>query len=245
MRNETFDYNSNGLDVYPDAAIIREQPSLNVPYNHDVSTANTNDSVMNDNVSAVLHATAPIAVGGHVDLTTQSYPMVSSNETQYNYVNEQASVQDPPQSVVDTSFSLPDNSLNVISSTQYNYVNGQALIQNPPQTIMNTPFPLPVDSSHDMTLNPPQTPTDNSEIFRFAIPGFQIIVIPISSPLAYLNNFDMQNQFQQDYAFSSYNSPQLYQDNSGVYESVYEIPNGSSVNTHNYRSQSQHHQQTL
>ena len=173
-RNETFVYNSNGFDIYSNAA-----NSLNVACG-DMNAAcdRTNDFVMSD-----------MAPDGRVDLTMQSYPTMSSNEAQYNYVNEQVSIQNPPQSVMNTYSSLPSNPLN-------------------------------------MTFNPPQMPTSNSEIFRFMIPGFQIVVIPMTSPFANLSNFDMQYQFQQDHAFSSHNSSQLYQDVSGV-------SGGSFVNIHN------------
>src|ERR1044072_7062684 len=51
------------------------------------------------------------------------------------------------------------------------------------------------------SLNTNFSQSNNSEIFRFEIPGFKIIVIPTSSPFANLTNLDMQNQFQQDYSY--------------------------------------------
>ena len=54
--------------------------------------------------------------------------------------------------------------------------------ENLPRSVMDTASFLP-DNFFNMTFNPPlQMPTNDSEIFRFAIPGFQIIVIPMSSP---------------------------------------------------------------
>ena len=178
------DNNNNGLGIYSDATNVIGRPSLNFPWN-DANAAN--DFV------------APMTVNGHIDLTTQGYT-TSSNEAQYNYINNL------PRFVMDTS-SLPDNFFN-------------------------------------MDFNPPpQMPTNDSDIFRFAFPGYQIIVIPTSSPFANLNNFDMQCQFQQDQAFSSYTTSighsQLNQDVSGVYGTH----SGSSV-IHNDQSQHHdHHQQ--
>jgi hypothetical protein len=158
---------------------------------------------------------APMTVNGHIDLTTQGYT-TSSNEAQDNYVSEQVSGQNLPRSVMDTVSSLP-----------YNFFN---IDFNP-------------DNFFNMDFNPPpQIPTNDPEIFRFAIPGFQIIVIPTSSPFANLSNFDIQCQLQQEQAFPSYTTSishsQLNQDVSGVYETH----SGSSV-IHNNHQQQHHHQQ--
>ena len=110
---------------------------------------------------------------------------------------------------------------------------------------MDTFSSLP-DNSLNMTFNSPQIP---SGIFRFEIPGFQIVVIPTSSPFADLNDSDMQLQFQQD-DFSSYASsicpPQLNQEQSYI-SGAYETSGGSSINNHNNQSQPHHHydQRTL
>ena len=117
-------------------------------------------------------------------------------------------------------YSTPSN------EAQYNRSNTiteQVSIQNPIQPVIDTSSSLP-----DNSFNSPQIPINYySEIFRFAIPGFQIILIPTSCPFADLNDFDMQYQFQQDQASSSYDSSQLYQDVSGVYETS---GSGSSAN---------------
>jgi hypothetical protein len=181
-------FNNNRLETYSNITnVTQEQHSLNVPWD-DVNAAcdYTNDFIANNNVPA-FHATAPMtssAVNGRIDLTTQSYPTTSSNEAHLAH---------------------------------HNYVNEQVSIQNPPQYVMDAPSSMPADNS---------LPTNDSEVFRFVVPGFTILVIP-TSPLAYLNNFDMQPQFQQD-DFSSYNSSQSY------------LTNPSTYNIHN--NQSQHHQ---
>ncbi|GBC21313.2 hypothetical protein RIR_jg24397.t1 [Rhizophagus irregularis DAOM 181602=DAOM 197198] len=51
-----------------------------------------------------------------------------------------------------------------------------------------------------MEQNHDDNPSVNSvsDIFRFVIPGFHIVVIPmVSSPLVNLSNLDIQYQFQQ------------------------------------------------
>src|SRR5207248_6265709 len=71
------------------------------------------------------------------------------------------------------------------SSNEMQYDNcntEQASIQHP---VMNT-------------LPSPQIQTNDSEIYRFVIPGFHIIILPMSSPLVNLNNLDLQYQLQQD-----------------------------------------------
>ena len=91
-----------------------------------------------------------------------------------------------PDGCVDlTMQSYPTMSSN---EARYNYVNEQVSIQNPPPSVMNTYSSLP-SNPPNMTFNLPQMPTNNSEIFRFMIPGFQIVVIPTSSPFANLSNF--------------------------------------------------------
>src|SRR5581483_7395321 len=187
-----------GLETYYNVTNVTQRPtSLNRPWS-DVNAAACNysndDFVVNDNIF-------PMTPDGHVDFATQNY---QAQYNRNNTITEQDSIQNPPQSIMDTSSSLPNGSPN-------------------------------------MSFNPPQTPINDSEIFKFAIPGFQIIVIPTSAPFAYSNNFDMQYQFQRDDAFSSYNSPQLHQDIS----SVHETPGGSSIDIYNNRSQPYHHQQTL
>ncbi|GBB84884.1 hypothetical protein RclHR1_11470005 [Rhizophagus clarus] len=49
--------------------------------------------------------------------------------------------------------------------------------------------------------------TNNSQLFRFEIPGFEIIIIPTSSSFVNLNNLNMQNHqnhFQQDLSNNGY-----------------------------------------
>ena len=196
-KDGTFVFNNNGLDVYSNETnVIQGQPSLDIPYDSVNATCSyPNDFVMNDNIVPVLHTTTsmtPFTIDGCVDW----YP-TSSDEVQDNHNTDIE--QNHPQSVVNTTSSLPDNMTPQIQTS--------------------------------MAAN-------NPEIYRFVIPGFQIVVIPTSSPFAVLNDFDMQYQFQQDHTFSS----QSYQDVSGVREStMYETPGGSSVNIH----QSQHHHNSL
>jgi hypothetical protein len=92
------------------------------------------------------------------------------------------------------------------------------------------------------SLNTNSSQANNSEIFQFEIPGFKIFVVPTSSPFANLTNLDtMQNQFQQDYTYSTpslYTSmvgpSQLNQEQSYVSSkfSVSGSSGGSSVNIH-------------
>ena len=88
-----------------------------------------------------------------------------------------------------TPFAI-DGHIDLTTQSYPESYNGQVSTQNPPQPVMDTPSYLQ-DNSLNMTLNLPQMPTDNSEIFRFAIPGFQIVVIPTFS---HLNDFNMQYQ---------------------------------------------------
>lgn len=83
------------------------------------------------------------------------------------------------------------------NSSQYIYhANNE-----PMQRIQNIPI------SPNMNVNHP-------EIFRFDIPGFQIVIIPVSSPLACLNNLNMQDQFQHDHTYLNYSSPNIITNNS-------------------------------
>ncbi|CAB4427070.1 unnamed protein product [Rhizophagus irregularis] len=81
--------------------------------------------------------------------------------------------------------SLMDNQLG--TSTQYYHPTFTTSYHAPQYN-----FPLLYDIQQN-NFNTPQT--DNSEIFRFNIPGFKIIVIPNSVNLA---NLDLQNLFPQD-----------------------------------------------
>ena len=56
-----------------------------------------------------------------------------------------------------------------------------------PQHTLQNPSSTPLNSLNTMIANPSQ-----SEIFRFEIPGFRIIVIPTSSPFANLTDLDAQ-----------------------------------------------------
>src|SRR4051794_11181723 len=56
----------------------------------------------------------------------------------------------------------------------------QNLLQNPPPSLLNYP--------------------QTNETFTFEIPGFKIIVVPTTSPIA---NYNMQNQIQQDLNYSN------------------------------------------
>ncbi|RIA98557.1 hypothetical protein C1645_749666 [Glomus cerebriforme] len=111
---------------------------------------------------------------------------------------------------IDSTYSTPFN------ETQCNFdaTIGQV---SPSQSVMNSSLPI---NLADMTINPQ---TNDSEIFRFMIPGFQTVIIPTSSPLTNLSDVDMQYQFQQDHTFldpSLYNpsvsSPQLNQEQNYI-----------------------------
>jgi hypothetical protein len=95
-----------------------------------------------------------------------------------------------------------------------------------------------VTQQHDQLVNSFQT---NSEIFRFEIPGFKIIItcIPTTSSLV---NLDMQNQFQQNYSSNivndnsqtqfqqDYTSPSIVADNSQIQFQQNYTPSNNIVN---------------
>jgi hypothetical protein len=66
---------------------------------------------------------------------------------------------------------------------------------------------------------------NNPRIFRFEIPGFEIVVIPTTPTTSFSNsaNLNMQNQFQQDQT----QFQQQQQNSRGV--------NGSFINFNNFR----------
>ena len=130
----------------------------------------------------------------------------------YNYTNDLAvndNILPAPHATTPMNYDFATQS----SCNEYyrnNSIAEQVSIQNPLQ--------FATSSLPDNSFNPSQIPINYSEIFRFVIPGFQIVVIPTSSPFADLNDFDIQYQFQPGQAFSSFNSSQLNQDVSGAYE---------------------------
>ncbi|CAB4397540.1 unnamed protein product [Rhizophagus irregularis] len=83
-------------------------------------------------------------------------------------------------------------------------------------------------SSLNMIYNSSQS---HSEVFRFEIPGFKIIIIPNSSPhsslYANLDNLDIQNQSQQ-----AFTSPNVVIDNSQI--QFQQDSNESFTNSNNF-----------
>ncbi|CAB4374109.1 hypothetical protein RhiirA5_482856 [Rhizophagus irregularis] len=80
-------------------------------------------------------------------------------------------------------------------STTTSYVPqyiGHNVNQNSPQFIQNISPPF----------NFPQT--NHPQMFRFEIPGFEIIIVPTSPPFVNLNNLDMENHLQQDLSNNGY-----------------------------------------
>jgi hypothetical protein len=133
----------------------------------------------------------------------------------------------------DQNISPPLSSLN---NTSYTISNHEQ--QQPVYTFLNNdsatqPLSYAPQYIDQTPLNSLNAMIVQSEIFRFEIPGFKIIIIPASSPLA---NLDMQNQ--QDYTYlnpttSLVGQPQLNQEQSYV----------SSVNGTSSGGSSTHYQQ--
>ena len=59
--------------------------------------------------------------------------------------------------------------------------------------------------------------TNHPEIFRFDIPGFQIVVIPVSP----INNLNMQNQFQHNHTYLNYTSSNINDSQTQFQQSNY------------------------
>jgi hypothetical protein len=77
-------------------------------------------------------------------------------------------------------------------------------------------------------VNSPPLNFNNSGIFRFEIPGFEIFVIPTSNS----TNLSMQNQFQQDHAYQNIitNNPQT----QSQQQSSLDV-NDSFIDSNNFR----------
>src|SRR6266540_5376089 len=134
-------------------------------------------------------------VNNHNNYSSNLYPQEiqeenSSSNINYNYGNTSHSYIDSFNATNDISPSPYEDSIS--SSTSYaphiGHTNEQILDQNLPLSTNNN------ISLHNTTINSPQPPS-NPEIFSFDIPGFKIIVIPVSSSNVITNN--PQTQFQQ------------------------------------------------
>ncbi len=113
----------------------------------------------------------------------------SSSNINYNYGNTSYSYIDGFTAINDISQSPYADSISSMfdaSTSHAPHINEQILEQNLSQSTNNI-------SSYNMTINSPQPPS-NPEIFSFDIPGFKIIIIPVSSNIITNNS---QNQFQQ------------------------------------------------
>jgi len=135
-----------------------------------------------------------------------------SNNTFYNNnVNSSCNYADfsvTSNNIIPTSYSASNYEQQQSTFSSVNNENVTSATQSssyaPPQ-YTSSHVSLPLNSPNMITTNPSQT--NHSEILRFEIPGFKIIIIPTSSPTpplyGNLNNLDTQNQFQQDYASSN------------------------------------------
>ncbi|CAI2172458.1 4266_t:CDS:1 [Funneliformis geosporum] len=85
--------------------------------------------------------------------------------------------------------------------------NGQQILEQNPPTIIPPQNNPPIHSLHMNNIS-------SSQIKTIEILGYEIILIPTSSPLASLINLDVQNQLQQFNTYSPYsvNPPQLNQE---------------------------------
>lgn len=98
-------------------------------------------------------------------------------------------------SFINNQYATSTTSTTQYHSTTTSYVPqyiGHNANQNSPQFIQNISPPF----------NFPQI--NNPQMFRFEIPGFEITIVPTSSPFVNLNNLDMQNHFQQDLSNNGY-----------------------------------------
>lgn len=95
------------------------------------------------------------------------------------------------------------SSLNVHCDDACNYTNGFSASDDDALHALNATSPfnshVSYTSNDNNAIIEQQNPSVNSvsDIFRFVIPGFHIVVIPMSSPLVNLSNLDIQYQFQQ------------------------------------------------
>ncbi|RIA98545.1 hypothetical protein C1645_749631 [Glomus cerebriforme] len=94
-----------------------------------------------------------------------------------------------------------------------------------------------IPEQNPLSIMPPLVTFNGSDIIRFIIPGFQVVLIPMSSPLANLNNEDMQYQFQQDHpsvyssSVNSSHSSQLNQEQ--IVDSSVDGIFSDGINIHN------------
>ena len=124
----------------------------------------------------------------------------SSSNVFYDNANSSGTYTDLTSDNIISTSTASDGLLSTCSTTpctpQYigHSVNeqNQNLLQNPSQNP-----PQYIQSPCPSFLNYPQT----NETFTFEIPGFRIIVVPTTPPIA--NNNSMQNQAQQDLNYSN------------------------------------------
>ena len=193
---ENYNEHENFVDSFNNDGIQPEQSS-NILYNSGLSETKNN------------FLCASFTTNEHAASTSQCYSSLLSNEAQY-LNNNSSSISTPMQQYIYNhanndhfiiqnndqqqvmSFSAINEHVDSTSTSykeeQYSLNNASTETQNTPQSVMNITSPL----DNVLPLNfPPQIQTDDSEMITFEIPGYKIIIIPMSSPLA---NLDMRYQ---------------------------------------------------
>jgi hypothetical protein len=119
------------------------------------------------------------------DFSITSNNIIPTSYTTANDYEQQQQQQQQQQSI----FSSVNNENHTTTTYEPQYTNHTNHISSP------SPF-----NSLNMVTNSFQI--NHSDVFKFEIPGFKIVIIPTfstTSSYTNLNNFDEQNQFQQGY----------------------------------------------
>ena len=113
---------------------------------------------------------------------------INYNDGNISYTDDVFMINDVFPSSYEDSISSMFNA-STSHASHIGQANEQILDQNLPLSTNNI-------SSYNTTINSPQPPS-NPEIFSFDIPGFKIIVIPVSSNIITNNPQTQFQQFQQ------------------------------------------------
>ncbi|CAI2172454.1 4264_t:CDS:1 [Funneliformis geosporum] len=240
--------------------------NLNNPYttapinNDDYSTTSfANDSSYtpqsignNSNGQQILEQNPPTIIPPHINTPIHSPSMTNASSSQIQTVE----IFGYEIIIIPTSSPLASLiSLDVQNQLQRGNTYSPYSV-NPPQLNQELDYTF-ATNGFDTTLQylsqPPQSNASSPQFQTVEIPGYKIIIIPTSSPLASSTNLDLQHQLQQgnislDYSSYSVNPPQLNRDQHYVPNAGETSISPNVIDTHNFvqdNTQPQHQQQII